>query len=78
MTERRTCRLSGTNRSSKRYAALNNEKDSEIKEHLLALAARWKSFGYRRLHIMLKKENININHKRTSRLYKSAGLTLKK
>lgn len=44
----------------------------------MALAARWKRFGYRRLHIMLKRENININHKRTYRLYKSAGLILKK
>lgn len=44
----------------------------------MALSARWKRFGYRRLHIMLKRENININHKRTYRLYKSAGLSLKK
>jgi putative transposase len=49
-----------------------------ITEHLVALSARWKQYGYRRLHIMLQREGIKINHKRTYRLYKAAGLALKK
>jgi len=42
------------------------------------LSARWKRFGYRRLHVMLQREGIKINHKRTYRLYKEAGLSLPK
>ncbi len=42
------------------------------------MSSRWKRFGYRRLHIMLRREGICINHKKTYRLYKEAGLTLPK
>lgn len=49
-----------------------------ITERLISLSARWKRFGYRRLHIMLRREGVCINHKKTYRLYKNAGLTLKK
>lgn len=42
------------------------------------MSARWKRFGYRRLHVMLQREGIKINHKRTYRLYKEAGLSLPK
>jgi transposase InsO family protein len=53
-------------------------EDKEITDQLTRLASRWKRFGYRRLHVMLQRENIHINHKRTYRLYKEAGLTLKR
>lgn len=42
------------------------------------LAARWKRFGYRRINMMLKRKGININDKRAYRLYKQAGLTLRR
>ena len=43
---------------------------------MLELSARWRRFGYRRLHILLKREGFAINHKKVYRLYKAAGLTL--
>ncbi len=43
-----------------------------------AIASRWKRFGYRRIHMMLKRDGIRINHKKVYRLYKKAGLTLKR
>ncbi len=44
-----------------------------------AIASRWKRYGYRRIHRMLKREGIRINHKKVYRLYKKkAGLTLKR
>ena len=64
-------------RSSKRYVPVDKTADKEIIDRLTRLASRWKRFGYRRLHVMLQRENIHINHKRTYRLYKEAGLTLK-
>ena len=78
LSERRTCRLLDFNRSSKRYKPIDKTEDKEITNRLIRLASRWKRFGYRRLHVMLQRENIHINHKRTYRLYKEAGLALKK
>lgn len=65
-------------RSSKRYVPVDKTEDAVITERLTVLAARWKRFGYRRLHIMLGREDIHINHKRTYRLYKEAGLSIRK
>jgi putative transposase len=35
-------------------------------------------YGYRRLHILLRREGWEINHKRTYRLYREEGLALKR
>ena len=45
---------------------------------MIALASRFKRYGYRRVHIMLKREGYQLNHKRVYRLYKEAGLTIKR
>lgn len=42
----------------------------------LALERRW--FGYRRLHILLRREGIELNHKKLFRLYREERLTVKK
>ena len=38
---------------------------------------RWR-FGYRRLHILLRREGITINRKKTQRLYREEGLTVRR
>ena len=43
-----------------------------------AIASRWKRFGCRRIHMRLQREGIHINHKKVYRLYKKAGLALKR
>jgi putative transposase len=43
-----------------------------------AIAARRKRFGYRLINMMLRREGISINHKKVYRLYKEAGLMLKR
>ncbi len=78
ISERRACRLIGLSQNSKRYRPIDKSEDERIKERLVSLSARWKRFGYRRLHIMLRREGVQINHKKTYRLYKTAGLTLQK
>ena len=60
------------------YVPVEKTEDALITERLMALSARWTRFGYRRLNVMLEREDIHINHKRTYRLYREAGLSLKK
>lgn len=68
----------GISQNSKRYKPTDKSGDALVTERLKALSARWKRFGYRRLHVMLLREGFEINHKKTYRLYKDAGLTLQK
>jgi putative transposase len=53
-------------------------QDELIIKRLSELAIRWKRFGYKRLHILLRREGFTINHKKTYRLYKEAGLAIRK
>jgi len=77
-SERRVCRLLSINRTFKRYKPKLNDENEAIKKRLGELAVRWKRFGYKRLHILLRREGYLVNHKRTYRLYKEAELTLRK
>ena len=42
------------------------------------LAAERRRFGYRRLHVLLRHEGLVANRKRTQRLYREEGLTVRK
>ncbi len=45
---------------------------------MIEFSSKFKRYGYRRLHIMLRRSGFNVNHKRVYRLYKDAGLELKR
>ena len=64
--------LIGLSRSSYRYQPRGRE-DTALKLRLRDLAAARPSYGYQRLHVLLKREGWPINHKRVYRLYKELG-----
>ena len=68
VSERRACLVIGTDRTTIRYRHLRGD-DGEVRGRLRALAAERRRFGYRRLHILLRREGIRINHKKLRRLY---------
>lgn len=76
LSERRACRVVGILRSVKRYQSKRKEP-LELISQLRQLAYKRKRFGYRRLHVMLKREGIKVNHKRVYRLYQQAGLVVR-
>ena len=42
------------------------------------MAHQRRRFGYRRLHVLLRREGITINRKKTQRLYREEGLTVRR
>jgi putative transposase len=52
--------------------------DDELRKRLRELAEHRKRFGSPRLHILLKREGLVINHKRTERIYHEEGLALRR
>jgi putative transposase len=42
------------------------------------LAAHRRRFGYRRLHLLLKREGVEVNHKKLFRIYRDERLTVRK
>ena len=76
MSERRVCRAIGLSRSSCRYHGRADEQ-AALRIRLRDLAYSRASYGYRRLHILLKREGWRVNHKRVYRLYRLEGLMMR-
>jgi len=76
VSERHVCELLGLAVSSFRYRCRGD--DEPLKEKLMALAREKPGFGYRRLHILLRRERETVNHKRVWRVYREAGLCVKR
>jgi putative transposase len=51
--------------------------DAKVRERLRALAQERPRFGYRRLHVLLRRDGLAINRKKTHRLYREEGLHLR-
>jgi putative transposase len=76
ISERRACRAAGLARSSQRYQSRRDPQD-ELRLRLKELAAARVRYGYRRLHVLLRREGWPVNHKRTYRLYREEGLSIR-
>jgi putative transposase len=77
VSERRACGLIGTHRSTIRYRTRIRD-DEALRRKLTELAKARSRFGYRRLHVLLRREGLVVNHKRVLRLYQLAGLGLRR
>ena len=72
----RACGLLGISRSLSRYR--RRPDPAELVARLRELAAVKRRYGYRRLHVLLRREGFVVNRKRVQRLYREAGLTVRR
>lgn len=77
VSERHACRLVSAPRSTQRYQSRRPEQ-TEVRERLRAHAEARPRWGYRRLHVLLRREGIEINLKRTYRLYREERLMVRR
>jgi len=78
LSERMACCLACFSRSSYRRPSLREQADVPLRERLVELAAERPRFGYRRLHVMLKREDWPVNRKRVYRIYRELGLAVRR
>jgi putative transposase len=76
VSERRACRVAGVSRSSYRYRSVARDQTA-LRVRLRDLAAARVRYGYRRLHVLLRREGWHVNHKRVYRLYREEGLGIR-
>ena len=62
--------------SSYRYRT--HRSDEPLRTKLLELAREKPRFGYRRLHVLLRRSGEAVNHKRVHRVYRESGLSLRR
>ena len=77
MSQRRACRVIAGDRASVRYQAKRAD-DGALRERLKALAWERRRFGYRRLHVLLRREGHAVNKKRVQRLYREERLMVRR
>lgn len=77
LSERRACGLINISTSLLRYQA-KTDSNALLKERIVSIACQRRRFGYRRIHILLKREGWHVNVKRVYRLYRTAGLSVRK
>ena len=77
VSERRACSIVGADRSTIRYRSRRSD-DALLRGRLRELATERRRFGYRRLHVLLRQEGYVVNHKRTQRLYREEGLSVRR
>lgn len=76
-SERRACELMEIPRTSCRYQSRRD--DGRLRERLLELAREKPRYGYRRLHVLLRRGcEERINHKRVWRIYRELGLSVRR
>jgi len=77
LSERRACELVSLHRSTHQYRA-KPPNDDALRERMRELARKHRRFGSPRLHVLLRREELVVNHKRTERIYRQEGLALRR
>jgi putative transposase len=77
MSERRACKAIGCCRMTVRYQSARPD-DRALRERMVAIARERRRFGYRRLHVLIKREGHVVNHKRFFRLYREEKLAVRR
>jgi putative transposase len=73
----RACGLVGISRSHYGYRSRRAD-NGELRDRIGELAGQKRRYGYRRIHVLLKREGWKVNRKRTYRLYREAGLAVRR
>ena len=76
-SQRRACALVGISRRVYGYTSLRGD-DAVLRRRLRELSAERRRFGYRRLHILLRREGWTVNWKKLYRLYREEQLSVRK
>jgi putative transposase len=77
VSQRRACKVIGADRSSVRYRSRRPD-DADLRARLRELAAQRRRFGYRRLHVLLRRDGTRLNHKKLRRLYREERLQVRR
>jgi len=76
-SQRRACGMVGIDPRDYRYRSTRSG-DADLRQRLRELVLERRRFGYRRLHILLKREGIEANWPKVYRIYLEDRLTVRK
>lgn len=77
VSQRRACSVLKIDRSSMRYRRRRAD-DAPLRAKIREIASERRRFGYRRIHLMLKRQGIAMNLKKLRRLYREERLQVRR
>lgn len=77
LSQRRACGLVSVSRTVMHYAPRSSALNDRLRRRLKELAEKHRRYGHIRLYVLLRREGVAVNHKRTERLYRAEGLSLR-
>jgi len=73
---RRACRVVEIGRSTYYYRSVRD--DRALRQRILEIAETRVRYGYKRIHVLLRREGWHVNHKKVYRIYCENGLNLRR
>jgi putative transposase len=77
VSQRRACAALEVDRSSVRHVSRRGD-DAELRARIRDIATERRRFGYRRVHVLLQREGVQVNHKKLRRLSAEEKLQVKR
>lgn len=77
VSERKACAVVCVGRSTHRYRSVA-QVQTALRMRIREIAAVRVRYGYKRIHVLLRREGWTVNHKRVYRLYCEQGLNLRR
>lgn len=77
LSQRRACGLVSVSRTVMHYVPQSSALNDRLRRRLKELAEKHRRYGHIRLYVLLRREGVVVNHKRTERLYRAEGLSLR-
>jgi putative transposase len=76
VSERRSCAVLRFDRKTHRYRSVRGDQ-AQLRSRIKEIAEARVRYGYRRIHVLLRREGWAVNVKRVRRLYRMEGLNLR-
>lgn len=73
VSQRKACAIIQLDPKSYRYKS-HRPGQAAIEQRIREICQTRVRYGYRRVHVMLRREGWNVNHKKTRRIYNELGL----
>jgi putative transposase len=77
LSQRRACDLVEVSRTVMHYRHRTSGLNARLRQRLIELSGKHHRYGHIRLYILIRREGFMVNHKRTERIYRSEGLSLR-
>ena len=75
-SERRACKLTRQHRSTQRRVSTSDPR-TDVRQRMREIVSTRIRYGYRRVHVLLKREGWNVGRNVVYRLYREEGLALR-